>query len=301
MKIKVIGIVLLSALLFSGCDLSSDVTSGSEQLASDLAAIDTYLSVNGIVALRDVNGIRFTIDSIGSGFPPLYNSTVKLNYTGKLLSGTIFQTGTISNKVSDLISGLQIGLPLIPNGTKATFYIPSVYAYGSQAQGNIPPNSNLIFQVFLNGITVTETEKNQLKSDTVEINNYLAAAGVSNAVKDTSGLQYVIKELGTGATPSWLNKVKVVYTGYIINDDGTLGSKFYSGNNEPNENNDSRVVNFIRGFQIGLQQMPNGSKADLYMPSGLGFGAVQVSGGLVIVPPNSNLKYEVELIDVLQP
>ena len=301
MKIKVVDVVLLSVLALMGCNLNSDETSGEAQLANDLKSIDSYLANKGITALKDVNGIRFKIDSLGTSYSPRFNNNVSFDYTGKLLSGTVFQAGAVKDKpVSNFITGLQIGLPLVPNGSKATFYIPSSFAYGSQGQTNIPPNSNLIFEIKLKGITVTSAEKTQLVADTVAISKYLIKEAVQNVVKDTSGLKYVITELGTGAKPSWLNKVKVTYNGYLIID-GTKGAKFYSGTNEPTSTSDSRVVNYIRGFQIGLQQLPKGSKAIFYVPSTLGFGSAAVSGGIVTVPANSNLLYEVELVDVLEP
>lgn len=299
MKIRVFGLVFLMGLMLGGC-LNSDLTSGEEQLKADLAAIDAHLAANNIVALSDVNGIRFTLDSLGSGYPPRYNSTITFSYTGKLLDGTVFQSSTLDDvKVAELITGLQIGLLLIPNGSKATVYVPSVFAYGSQGRTDIPPNSNLIFEIFIRSIDVTQAEKNQLGSDTVKIDNYIATAGVANVVKDSSGLRYVITQPGTGATPSWLNKVKVTYTGYIINDNGTKGNSFYTGTTEPGVNNDSRLVNFIRGFQIGLQHLQAGGKATLLVPSGLAFGSAQTNNSLV--PANSSLLYEVELVEVLDP
>ena len=301
MKIKSCCLIFVVCLTMSGC-LDTDVSSGAEQLKADLVAIDSYLFTNGIAALKDANGIRFTVDSLGSGFPARYESKVTFTYTGKLMSGTVFQANTLTDvQVSSLITGLQIGIPLVPNGSKATFYIPSVYAYGSQGQANIPPNSNLIFEIFIKSISVSQTEKNQLGTDTTRIDNYIATAGISNVLKDTSGLRYVITQLGTGITPSWHNKVKVTYTGYIINENGTQGAKFYVGTTEPNENNDSRIVNYIRGFQIGLQLLPEGSKATLFIPSVMAFGSSQVTGGLAIVPANSSLIYEIELLEVLEP
>jgi FKBP-type peptidyl-prolyl cis-trans isomerase FkpA len=49
----------------------------------------------------------------------------------------------------------------------------------------------------------------------------------------------------------------------------------------------------IAGWQIGFQLLPKGSKATLYIPSGLAYG----KGGNSI-PGNANLFFEVELIDV---
>lgn len=301
MKLRLIGAAVSVVFLMAGCSLNSDVTSGQEQLANELRAIDAYLISKGITALKDANGIRFTVDSIGTGYPPRFASKVSFDYTGKLFTGSVFQSGKVTDQaIAGLVAGLQIGLPSIPNGSKATFYIPSVFAYGSQAQNNIPANSNLIFQVKLRGITTTASEKTQLKSDTAKIGQFLRATGVRNAVTDTSGMRYVITQAGSGIKPSWLNRVKITYTGYLI-ENGAKGAKFYVGSNEPNATSDSRVVNYIRGFQLGLQQMQKGSKAVLYIPSGLAFGNTTVTGGLVTVPQNSNLLYEVELIDVLEP
>lgn len=301
MKIRIFSLAIIVAVALTGC-LNSDLTNTDDQLKGDLEAIDTYLDNQGILAYADANGLRFTLDSVGSGYPPKFGNTVTFKYTGKLLNGTVFEASTLSNvAIANLIVGLQIGLPLIPNGSKATFYIPSTYAYGSQAQDKIPANSNLIFEVFLKSIVITQTEKNQLGADTVRIDNFITKQNFTNVVKDTSGLRYIITEPGNGIKPSWLDKVKVIYTGYIINEDGTLGQKFYEGTSEPGTNSDSRVVNYIRGFQIGLQQIPEGSKAKLFIPSVMAFGSTQVTGGIVIVPPNSSLLYDVELVDVSAP
>ncbi|NJM26827.1 MAG: hypothetical protein HC859_16510 [Bacteroidia bacterium] len=57
--------------------------------------------------------------------------------------------------LSDLIVGWKLVLPLLPNGTKATLYIPSGFGYGNNTirdENNeivIPPNSILIFEVEL--------------------------------------------------------------------------------------------------------------------------------------------------------
>jgi FKBP-type peptidyl-prolyl cis-trans isomerase len=300
MKLRILAFIILSVpFLLTSC-LENDGISSQKRLAKDLELIDQYLQANNITALKDATGVRFTIDSLGSGHTPRYNSTVTFDYTGKLLSGAVFQTSTLKNiNIATLVSGFQIGLPLIPNGSKATLYIPSVYAYGPQAQSGIPANSCLIFQIKLKSITVTAAEKNQLKADTIMIDELLVNTSV-NAVKDSSGLRYVITQIGTGPNPSWFDKVKISYTGYLITN-GAKGAKFYEGINEPSQTSDSRVVNYIRGFQVGLQKLPKGSKATFFVPSGLGFGNQAVSGGIITVPANSSLIYDIELLDILNP
>jgi len=298
MKMKLLPIVGL-LLLLGSCN--KDVNE-PDQLHVDVIAIDKYLDENNIDAYKDISGVRFTIDSLGSGFTPRITDKVTFDYTGKLLSGSVFQSSTLTNyTIVNLIAGLQVGIPKLPNGSKATIYIPSVYAYGSQTKDNIPANSNLIFHIKLRSITAIAAEKTQRAIDTVALDNYLTTAGIANVVKDTSGLRYVIDPLqpGSGIPPTWFHKVKITYSGYLITNNAK-GALFYTGTNQPDETNDSRVVNFIRGFQIGLQKMKKGGKATLYIPSVMAFGNRSVNG-LVTVPANSNLIYEVEMTDLLEP
>jgi FKBP-type peptidyl-prolyl cis-trans isomerase FkpA len=284
--------------LLCACFGDSEIPSLQEQITE----IDTYLESNNISAFKDVSGVRFTIDSLGSGFTPRIDSKVTFNYTGKLLNGTVFQTSTLSDAlVSQLIAGFQIALPLIPNGSKATFYIPSMYGYGSQGQTGIPANSNLIFQIKLKGITVTTAERAQLDTDIAKIDEFLATQNPPIiAQQDTSGLRILITQQGSGIQPTWFNKIKISYSGKLITN-GTAGATFFTGTNEPNSTNDSRVVSYIRGFQAGLQLLSEGGKATFYIPSGLGFGTETVTAGSTTIPSNSNLIYEVELIKVYEP
>jgi FKBP-type peptidyl-prolyl cis-trans isomerase len=264
-----------------------------QQWKMDTTEIGKYLRTNNINALTDASGIRFVIDSLASGYPPKSKSSVLFKYKGQLLDGTVFDQGTINGIVKDYILGFQIGLALLPEGTKARLFIPSGYAYGANATSKVPANSNLIFEITLLDVIRPESEKQQLGTDTVAIDNYLAANSI-DAIKDKSGLRYVITQLGTGATPSLYSKIKINYTGKLISD----GSTFYTGSAEPNVTFDSRVINYLYAFQVGLPKLPEGSKATLYIPSGLGFGTDVITSGGITVPANTNLIYEVELVKV---
>jgi FKBP-type peptidyl-prolyl cis-trans isomerase len=264
-----------------------------EQWKKDTTEIAKYLRTNNINALTDASGIRFIIDSLATGYPPKSKSSVLFKYKGQLLDGTVFDQGTINGIVKDYILGFQIGLALLPEGTKARLFIPSGYAYGANATSKVPANANLIFEITLLDVITSETEKQRLAADTVAIDEYLATNSI-NAIKDKSGLRYVIRELGTGATPSLYSKIKLNYTGKLLSN----GTTFYTGSAEPNVTFDSRVINYLYAFQVGLPKLPEGSKATLYIPSGLGFGTDALTSGGITVPANSNLIYEVELIKV---
>lgn len=266
-----------------------------EQWIKDTTAIGEYLRKQKIPALKDVSGVRFIIDSLGSGFPPKISSSIKFKYVGKLLSGQIFEQNTATADVEDMITGMQVGLALMPEGSKARIYIPSGYGYGPNAVNAIPENSNLIFEIQLLDVVMTEVERQRLITDTTAIDEYLTNNSLP-FTKDPSGLRYHITELGTGAIPTLYNKVRIKYTGKLLSNE----TVFYSGTNGPTELFDSRVINYIYGFQAGLTKLPVGSKAIFYVPSGLGFGSQAVQGSGVTVPANSNLVYEMELLEIVE-
>ena len=56
----------------------------------------------------------------------------------------------INFPLENLITGWQIGIPLIKVGGRITLYIPSVYAYGKNGIGSdILPNASLEFEILL--------------------------------------------------------------------------------------------------------------------------------------------------------
>lgn len=273
----------------------SNTITFEEQWIKDTTAIGEYLRKENIPALKDVSGVRFIIDSLGSGFPPKIASSIKFKYVGKLFSGKVFEQNTVTASLQNMITGMKIGLALMPEGTKGRIFIPSGYAYGQDVVNEIPENSNLIFEVQVLDVVFTEVEKQQLKADTVAIDEYL----INNSLpftKDPSGLRYHITEMGSGPTPTLYNKVRIKYTGKILSN----AAAFFSGTNGPTDIFDSRVINYIYGFQVGLPKLPVGSKAIFYVPSGLGFGDQAVQGSGVTVPANSNLVYEMELLEIVE-
>jgi FKBP-type peptidyl-prolyl cis-trans isomerase FkpA len=127
-----------------------------EKLTSDLAIIDAYLSANGIVAEIEPNKMRYVITELGTGVTPCLESRVTVKYKGNLLSDPSLppfdQTTTgYTFSLSNLILGWQLVLPLVPEGSKLTLYVPSGYGYGASvaAGGKIPANANLIFEMEL--------------------------------------------------------------------------------------------------------------------------------------------------------
>lgn len=107
--------------------------------------------------------------------------------------------------------------------------------------------------------------------------------------KTASGLQYEITELGTGPKPVETDRVKVHYTGTLI--DGTV----FDSSVERGEPVVFTLNQVIPGWTEGLQLMPVGSKFRFFIPSELGYGA-RAAGALI--KPNSVLIFDVELLGI---
>lgn len=128
-----------------------------ERLEADLKIIDDSLQRWQLVAEKEPHGVRYIVHTQGSGPKPTLRSGIIFNYEGRLLSNnSVFDEGDMAGApLSRLIVGWQTTLPLLNEGTRATLYIPSSYAYGPQEirdQDNkviVPANSNLIFEIEL--------------------------------------------------------------------------------------------------------------------------------------------------------
>ncbi len=106
------------------------------------------------------SGLQYTILYEGNIYDakPSRSATVVVDYTGKLINGRIFDQGTATLTVSNLVEGFQEGLSLMHVSGDAIFYIPYSLGYGTKENGTeggssyIPPYSTLIFEVHLTNI-----------------------------------------------------------------------------------------------------------------------------------------------------
>ena len=114
------------------------------------AAMIAYCTTNNINYTIDSSGILYQIITPGSTTKVNLCESLSITYVGKLMNGAQFDAGTFSSTLSNLVPGWQIVVPYIGKGGRMKILIPSSLAYGSQANGSIPANSPLYFDIILN-------------------------------------------------------------------------------------------------------------------------------------------------------
>jgi peptidyl-prolyl cis-trans isomerase A (cyclophilin A) len=138
---------------------------------------------------------------------------------------------------------------------------------------------------------------------------YLAGVRAS-AIKSTTGLEYKIIKQGTGKKPVDGTNIYIHYAGYL--EDGSLFDSSYEevnktyGKFDQNRASQNGYTPFpfqagkkdglIPGFLEGIGNMSFGDKAVIFIPSALGYGE---RGAGNVIPPNSNIIFEVELFETL--
>lgn len=124
--------------------------------AAEIQSVQDYLTANNITATQHCSGLFYKVERAGTGVAPNACSGVTVRYIGKLTDGSIFDqtqgANTFSSYLPNLIDGWTNGVPLINTGGKIHLYIPPSLGYGSQANGSIPANSILIFEIELVGV-----------------------------------------------------------------------------------------------------------------------------------------------------
>ncbi|MFT4465467.1 MAG: peptidylprolyl isomerase [Sodalis sp. (in: enterobacteria)] len=189
--------------------------------------------------------------------------------------------------------GLQVGQQLVESGLEGL--LPDALLTGllDALEGNAPAVPVDVIHRALR--TVHE------RADAVrqERQQHLAVEGdkflADNADKDgvtltESGLQFKVLTQGDGPIPSRQDRVRVHYTGRLL--DGTV----FDSSVERGQSAEFPVSGVIAGWIEALTLMPVGSRWELYIPHKLAYGE---RGAGASIPPFSALIFEVELLEIL--
>lgn len=134
---------ILAILVFTSCqtDKYADWKYLNEQWLEQHKTDEGFIQTD--------SGLCYKIIHEGSTRNPNANSVVKVNYTGKLIDGTEFDSGTYYSYLASAIQGWQEILPKLKSGGRCIIYVPYDLAYGSDGSGDIPPYSTLKFEIEL--------------------------------------------------------------------------------------------------------------------------------------------------------
>lgn len=121
--------------------------------------------------------------------------------------------------------------------------------------------------------------------------NEIALKEFVNGQTTASGLKYIILKEGNGIAPTAESNVKVHYTASLVN--GTV----FDSSIQRGEPIDFNLNQVIRGWTEGVQLMKEGAKYKFYVPYTLAYGDRGYPG---VIPPKSDLIFEVELIKINQ-
>jgi FKBP-type peptidyl-prolyl cis-trans isomerase FkpA len=118
---------------------------------------------------------------------------------------------------------------------------------------------------------------------------YLDSNGIT-ATLNQSGFYYSIVSYGSGSTPNLCSHITVNYKGQLTN-----GNVF-----EQETDQIFTLGDLIDAWKKGLPLIQSGGEIKLYIPPSLGYGIAGYKDnyGNVIVPPNSILIFDIDLLGI---
>ena len=211
--------------------------------------------------------------------------------------------------------GLEEALGLLLPGDSAVFRFPADTVFAKTFRQPVPPfikrggNTLTVLASARELLTMEQMQARQ-KQMQADMEKKAAQLSVAQAAKDNAlilaylkknhatakktagGTYYIIKKAGTGLPPKKGQTVRVLYRGTVL----STGKEFDS---TAKRNNDPfaftlGVGQVIPGWDQGIAMLTKGSKGVLLIPSPLAYGA---RGAGADIPPNTVLRFEVELLD----
>jgi peptidylprolyl isomerase len=221
------------------------------------------------------SGLRILDIREGRGEGASKGDTIEFNYVGTFkLDGKEFERSSkpFTFKLGDgqVINGWDEGLVGMKMGGKRKLWIPSALAYGPNGTPKVPGNTDVIFEV-----------------DLLQIN-----PEAMKPLPPLTALETLDLVEGTGPVATAGKTVTVHYTGTLRSNGRKFDSSLDRGEPFTFTLGQGSV---IKGWDEGVAGMKVGGKRKLSIPARLGYGA---RGAGTDIPPNADLVFEVELLDV---
>ena len=205
-------------------------------------------------------------------------------------------------EMSDLIDGWAEAVSLMNPGDEWLVFVPSSQAFGSEPLGNlIPANSDLVYRVQLDGFLSANDLAQVAESTPPPEGPDMAAWQASfpwnpereDATVLPSGVSIIVLEKSDieGPQPVEGDQVLIHYEGRLAET-----SVFFDSSWSRAEPTVFEAGKLIPGFNEALYLMTPGDRFLVHIPADQAYG--EESRGEDI-PPNSDLMFQIELIEVL--
>lgn len=148
---------LVAAVFLAACSPNDSTAPVQPETTLESQVWASSLNINLSAMTKLASGVYILDQVVGAGATLTGSPSVRVYYTGWLANGTRFD-GNVGNaspltfNLGGLIPGWQSGMQGMKVGGKRRLVIPSSQGYGTVANGPIPANSNLVFDIELVGL-----------------------------------------------------------------------------------------------------------------------------------------------------
>jgi FKBP-type peptidyl-prolyl cis-trans isomerase FkpA len=272
-------------------DGKNDLLKNGEFMELHFVSIIKGLNIDSVLNSTQTQGAPQIMPFDSTALPPSYYKIFALLRNGDSLS-----TRTVTDSIiSKQPEGQQLPA-FIKRGMFIYTNIKIVNVYKTQAEADIARQANMAKQEAIE----KAKEAIQIVADDKILSEYLAANKIT-ATKSPKGTYVQIIKPGIGAKLNNTQFVKVKYKGKTLD-----GNIFDTNMDDSKGHTDPLLVNLTNDMSLGggvipgmadaFLMMQKGTKAIMYIPSTLGYGARGAGGD---IGPNANLVFEVEVLSVL--
>ncbi len=316
---------LLIALFAFGCEDDADnaANPNTERFEQQQQTIDQYLTDQGIATQENEAGIHYRVlTANSSGATPQPGNVVNLYYRIEQLDGQLIDVledssgmlpVTYTFRYTSTTGGFHLTVPvsldevvgLMKEGEEYEFYLPSDWAYLNYSLANrIDANAIVRARVSLAEV-LSPAEQRQVEDERIQ--SYLTENNLTDPDSLASGVYYVQTEAGDDTTIVAGDRVQLRYTGTLL--DGSVFDSNVDQDRDPLEFTVGQG-SLIEGFLQGVQQMSEGEKGTVVIPSHAAYGQGVMAipyemisllienSPFLRIPPYSPLRFDIEILSV---